>query len=106
MFFGIPFLLAPGYTLEALGLPDVNTIPIRIVGAALIGIGGISLIAHQKSREVYRSLLALKIIWSLAAIFGLLMEVIKTPHWVLYVGLGIFGFFSILWTHYWVRIKK
>ena len=100
--FGLPLLLAPEWTLHLFGFPAVELLTTRLVGAALLGIGGVSLIVRQKSssREVYNTLLSLKLIWSWAAILGIFMTILETGQKVLWLFLLIFVFFFLLWGWY------
>src|SRR3989344_9178070 len=98
--FGIPLLLAPQWTLTLFGFQAAELLTPRLVGAALLGIGGISLIARNESKEVYRSLLLLKILWSVSVIIAIILTLIEgapTSSWII---LMIFIFFSGLWCHY------
>ena len=95
--FGIPLLLFPGWTLQLFGFSDVEVLTARLVGAALLGIGGISFIAKEKNKEIYQVLLKLKIIWSGAAILGITITMIEGAPVATWLFLGIFTFFFVLW---------
>jgi hypothetical protein len=56
----IPLIFFPKIFLGLLGFPIVETLTARLVGAALIGIGGASLFAYNKKIETYNILLTLK----------------------------------------------
>lgn len=43
MIFAFPLLFAPAWTLGLFGIPVAASLPVRLVGAALIGIGGVFL---------------------------------------------------------------
>lgn len=100
--FAIPLFFAPEWTLELLGFTTIDVFSARIIAAALFGIGGVSLIAHKRDKESYKSLLDLKIIWSISAITGMLLSLEQAPQtaWML---IGIFMAFSLIWIYY--RIK-
>jgi hypothetical protein len=102
-FFGIPLLIAPFWTLDLLGYTIVEPLLARLVGAALLGIGGISLLAKDYSKETYRALLSLKIIWSLAAIVGITLSIFQGSPPFTFVILILFASFSGLWM--WWRSK-
>ena len=99
--FGIPLLFAPKWTLDVFGFQAAELLTARLVGAALIGIGGISFFAREKSADVYRSLLLLKILWSFAAIIGIVLTLIEGAPKTTFIFLMIFALFSGLWLHYW-----
>jgi len=87
--------------LNLLGFALVEPITARLVGAALLGIGGSSLITQCAGKESFKSLLTLKIIWSLGAIIGLLLSIyekVAPPSTWLF--LGLFGLFLGVWVYY------
>ena len=98
--FAVPLLLVPEFTLNLFGWTTVDPLASRLVGAALMGIGGESLLVRNASVEVYRAMLDLKIIWSLAAIFGIGASMVTGGPWMGWVLLGIFGLFCALWIYY------
>ena len=102
--FGIPLLLFPKLTLNLFSLQTTETLTARLVGAALLSIGGISLLAHKKSKEVYDTLLSLKLIWSGAAIIGISISIIQGAPKTVYFFLIIFIFFFLLWSWYQKKI--
>jgi hypothetical protein len=72
-----------------------------LVGAALLGIGGESLLGWNNPIEAYRAMLNLKIIWSLAAIFGIILTLIYNGGPLMtYVVLLLFAVFSGIWIYY------
>lgn len=53
MLFAIPLLFFPEFLLPLLGWKVVDPITSRLVGAALLGIGGESLLGRNASKEVF-----------------------------------------------------
>lgn len=104
--FGLPLLFFPGFVLNIFGLGTSETIMARLVGAALLGIGGISLAAKEKSKENYESLLLMKIIWSISAIIGLSLSAILDFELKVIPILSIFVLFSIVWIYYYNSLRK
>ena len=45
---GLPLLFAPGWLLSLFGWTVIDNFTARLIGAALIGIGGISLLKHKE----------------------------------------------------------
>jgi len=106
MIFGIPMFLAPVWASGLLGIEDQSALTIRLVAAALLAIGGISLLVHKSSVEVYQALLKLKIIWSLFAIIAILISLISSFSFELLVVLIVFCIFSTTWIYYFDRVGK
>ena len=72
--FAIPLIFFPERFLALFGILAVETVTPRLVGAALVGIGGASFFVRNKSKESYDIMLTLKILWSSAAILALLVS--------------------------------
>jgi len=100
--FAIPLIIDPNWTLTILGFQNPDIFTARLVAAALFGIGGVSLVAHNRGKESYKTLLDLKIIWSIAAITGMLLSLNQAPQtaWLL---IAIFMSFSAIWIYYRLR---
>jgi hypothetical protein len=98
--FAIPLMFFPAWLLNLLTLPVDETVTARLVGAALIGIGGASFFAHKKGWETYDILLTLKILWSVSAIVALLISFFVTMNPVIWLLIIIFGVFSGIWMYY------
>lgn len=105
--FGIPLLFFPEYFLLFCNLPPVtDLLSLRLVGAALLGIGGISLLSNKAGFETYNSLLNLKIIWSVSALIGILIAMNQgypSKGWLFFF---IFLVFSLIWIYYKLRINN
>jgi len=103
--FGLPLLLAPVWILTLLGWTTVDPATARLVGAALLGIGGESLLMRNASLETFKAMLNLKVIWSLSAIFGIVASIIEGAPPMSWGFLGIFVTFSAIWITYRVRMR-
>ena len=103
--FGIPLLIAPVWALTLFGWQYVDPATSRLVGAALLGIGGESLLARNTSIETFKAMLNLKIIWSLAAIYGITASIIQGAPPMGFVFLAIFAVFSAIWIYYRVKLN-
>ena len=71
--FAVPLLIAPVWLLTLFGFENPDPFTARLVGAALLGIGGESLLGWEGLLDAFRAMLNLKIIWSLAAIGGIIL---------------------------------
>ena len=100
MLFGIPLLFFPEFFMPLLGWTLVDPITSRLVGAALIGIGGESLLSRNASRDVFKALLSLKIIWASAAVIGLVLGIINGAPTLAWGFLVIFVGFLGVWIYY------
>lgn len=98
---GVPLLIAPIWFLTLFGFENPDPFTARLVGAALLGIGGESLLGWNGPIEAFRAMLNLKIIWSLAAIFGIILTLIFNGGPLMtYMVLLLFAVFSGLWMYY------
>ena len=104
--FAIPLLLAPVWLLTLFGFANPDPFTARLVGAALLGIGGESLLGWEGPIEAFRAMLNLKIIWSLAAIGGIMLTLLVSGGPLMaYLLLLIFAGFSGLWMYYRVLLR-
>lgn len=103
--FAVPLFIAPVWSLELLGWQQVDPYTTRIAAAALFGIGIESYLGRDAGVESFRTMLTLKVIWSLAAVVGLAWSLAQGAQgrppfaWAV---LAIFVAFNILWM-YWRR---
>ena len=105
--FAVPLILAPRAFLGLLGWTSIDPVAARLVGAALIGIGGESYLGRNASLETYRGMLNLKILWSASAFFGLLFTLLSEGQPVMaWAFVAIFGGFCCLWSYYRVRLGR
>lgn len=101
----VPLFFFPESFLSLFGWKSVDPLMSRIVASALFGIGGISLIARNSSRETFTVLLNLKIIWSLCAIIGFAVSIFTSDYpAIVWLFLLTFVLFSVTWAYYRIRI--
>jgi uncharacterized membrane protein len=103
---GLPLLIAPEPLLQRLGWSCVDPVAARLVGAALLGIGGQSFLMRDGSREAYRAMLGLKVIWSLAAVVALVIAIGRGAPPAAVVFLSIFIAFAGVWVHHALRMRQ
>lgn len=99
LLFALPLLFAPGQTLAFFGISG-DAILARLIGAALIGIGGTSLLERNASRDTYSALLTLKLLWSGTATFALLFGAATTTLWSLWLFTAVFFGFFCVWAYF------
>ena len=103
--FAIPLLFFTEQFLQYLHFSDENLVFVRLVGAALIGIGGVSFVMHKEGVEVYRVMLALKLLWSGGAIFAIGVSLMQGAPQITWIFLSIFVIFFVVWGHYYREIN-
>ena len=96
--FGIPLLLFPSWILSLFHVFPEEFVMARLVGAALLGIGGASLFCE--AQESFSSFLNLKIIWSLSALVALGISLFLGASLRLWIIFGIFLGFSFIWVYF------
>ncbi|MBN1792232.1 hypothetical protein JW826_00935 [Candidatus Woesearchaeota archaeon] len=106
--FAIPLLFFPRIFLSALGFTTIDPLAARLVGAALVGIGGASFIMRDKGRDAYESMLSLKLLWSSTAILAAAITLVeRSAPLAASVGiLLVFAAFFLVWAHYRQRIRQ
>lgn len=100
MVFGIPLIFFPEFVLNLLNIFTRDFLTARLVGAALLGIGGASLLNYRGCFEEYRIMLNLKIIWAISAIIAISLSLFESFNRNVYFLLGIFIVFLSVWIYY------
>jgi hypothetical protein len=104
--FAIPLLIAPTWLLGSLGWEHPDPVTARLVAAALIGIGGQSLLGRHDSVAAYRAMLNLKLLWSAAALVGLFLSMVSGAPPFTWAVFAVFLAFFGVWFYYRVRLKQ
>lgn len=107
--FAVPLFIAPVFLLKILNWQIIDPLMARMVAAALFGIGIESLLCIKLGTDAFIAMLNLKIIWSFAAITGLIIGLIQGLFGSTVVGLVlllIFTAFNILWIYWRLYFKK
>jgi hypothetical protein len=103
--FAIPLLLIPEVIMPLVGWKIVDPITSRLVGAALLGIGVESLLGRNASREVFKAMLNLKVVWASGAVLGITLGIIVGAPASAWLFLAIFVLFLIVWSYYWITLR-
>ena len=103
--FAIPLFLFPEHLLTFFGFTVIDPLMARLVAAALFGIGITSFLMHKGKKETYLAMLKLKLIWSSFAIIALLWALLTLQLWSIYLILGIFVIFWLVWLHYFRKLS-
>ena len=98
--FALPLIFYPTWLLGLFGLPSSEAVMARLVGAALVGIGGASLFSYSKSKESYDILLTLKLLWSSTAILALVLSLLNGAPASIWLFIFIFVVFFFIWLYY------
>ena len=104
--FGIPLILFPTWTLNLFGFEAANLLLARLVGAALVAIGGTSLMIYKKDKSAYIPMLQLKLLWSGTAIVAIILSLNEGDMTAKYVILAIFASFFMVWFYYFKQLSK
>lgn len=105
MLFALPLIFFPEYILPLFGWASFDPVMPRMVGAALLGIGGESLFSRNAPREVFTALLRLKIIWASGAILALGLGILNGGPIATWGFLAIFVGFLGIWIYFSIKIN-
>lgn len=106
LMFAVPLFVAPVTTLELFGWTTVDPLVTRLVAAALVGIGVESYLGRHGTREQFRGMLRLKVLWSLTANAGIALSIAQGAPAMAWLFQAIFVGFSALWISYAVRLGR
>lgn len=103
--FALPLFFFPETFLGFLGIETFNPLFVRLVAAALFGIGIESLLGRNGSVEAFKAMLNLKIIWSSAAVLGIIISLREiTADLIIWLILFTFIAFNLLWAYWRKRL--
>lgn len=102
----VPLLLVPEEILPLVGWKTVDPVSTRLVGAALMAIGVQSWRGRRAGVPEYRALLALKVVWSAAAIAGLTIAIGRGAPPLAFLFLAVFLAFAGVWSQYAIRLRQ
>lgn len=105
LLFAVPMMIAPVTTMGLFGWAPIDPVMTRVVAAALIGIGVESLLGYGSTREHFRGMLRLKVLWSLAANVGIFASILQGAPPAAWLFQAIFVAFSALWITYSLRMR-
>lgn len=83
-------------------LTTIDPVATRLVGAALFGIAGASLLSRRTSLATFRALLRLKILWTGAAVFSVVLSIDQGAPASAWLLLLIVASLGAMWT-YWLQ---
>ena len=93
--------------LTLFGWQTVDPFTARLVGAALIGIGGASLLERNASAETFRAMLTLKLLWASAAVIGMTVTMLTGNYPLIGWGMiAIFVAFFFIWLYYRLQLQE
>jgi thiol:disulfide interchange protein len=104
LLFGFPLFFAPIWFLGLFGF-EADVVTARLAAAALLGIGTVSLLKKEGSKESYQSLLLLKLLWSSAATIGLCLSYVQLREPILGLFILVFAGFFVVWASYYHRLR-
>jgi hypothetical protein len=102
----VPLLVAPAAVLRHFGWTCVDPAATRLVAAALVAIGGQSFLGRNAGVEIYRAMLSLKVIWSIAAVVGLVASIGDGAPPAAWAFLCLFIVFAGVWVHHAIRFRQ
>jgi hypothetical protein len=102
----VPLLVAPRAVLELLGWSSVDPLATRLVAAALFGIGIESWLGRRAGIDTFRAMLDLKVIWSGAAVVGVLWSQLEGGPPAGWGVLAIFLVFHTVWVRYRLALRR
>jgi hypothetical protein len=106
LLFAIPLIFFPDFVLPLFDIHAYDLLTPRLVGAALIGIGGTSFVVRNEGGLVFNALLNLKILWSFSAILSIAFYVMEGGSKMAWIPLAFFFVFAVVWNYYKFILNK
>jgi hypothetical protein len=102
----IPLFVAPAGVLGHFGWTCVDPVATRLVAAALFAIGAQSFFSRNAGVEITRAMLSFKVLWSLAAVVGLVASIGDGAPSAAWAFLSLFIVFAGVWVHHAIRFRQ
>ncbi len=102
----VPLFVAPAAVLRHFGWTCIDPVSTRIAAAALFAIGGQSFLGRNDGVQTYRAMLSLKVLWSIAAVVGLVVSIGEGAPPAAWAFLCLFITFSGVWVHHAIRFRQ
>lgn len=107
LIFAIPLILTPKTILSIIGINEAGALlSTKIVGCALIAIGGNSFLMRNSNIETYKSMLRLKMLWSGSIIFSILASLTELKIQTSIFLLSTFTGFFCVWAYYFKKLTQ
>lgn len=106
LLFAAPLFIAPVITLRQFGWETVDPVATRLVASAFLAIGTTSLLTRNADASSYRSLLILKLIWSVMALISLMINLVHGAPLFTWAAVAIFVVFFFVWAYYFKKLKS
>jgi len=75
-------------------------------GAAMIAIGGVSILVIKDKLDSFKSLLKLKLLWSASAIVGIGISLNENFHDSYFFAFSFFVLFFVVWSYYYFKLFR
>lgn len=108
MLFGVPLLLVPHDIAAVFQFQDQGLFVLRLLGAALIGLGiGSMLVCREREEWAgFEAIVHLKIVWTLLSLVAILWSIFDGAPQSAWLFFGIFCVFAIGWIYFEWRLRK
>lgn len=96
----VPLLIIPAESMQFVGFAPGDLFVERLLGASMLGIGGVSLVASCAGRARIESAMLLNVVWSGTAVFGSLLSMDDAPSCGAWCFLLFFAGSCAVWLHW------
>lgn len=108
MLFGVPLLLVPHDIAAVFGFVDQGVFVLRLLGAALIGLGVGSMLVCREREEWagFEAIVRLKIVWTVLSLIAILWSIFDGAPKSAWIFFDIFLVFAIGWIYFGWKLRK
>jgi hypothetical protein len=108
MIFGIPLLLVPHDIAAVFQFEDQGLFVLRLIGAALIGIGmgSVLVVGERGQRGGFEAIVNLKLVWTIFSVIGIGLSISDGAPKSAWLFFAIFCVFAIGWIYHAVQLRK
>lgn len=106
MLFGVPLLLVPHDLAAVFGFEDQGVFVLRLLGAALIGVGTGSVLTCHEHGCGFHAIVNLKLVWTILSALAILWSIFDGAPQAAWLFFGIFFVFAIGWIYLRLKLGK
>lgn len=100
MLFGVPLLLVPHDLAAVFGFEDQGVFVLRLLGAAIIGVGMGSVLVCREHGCGLHAIVNLKLVWTILSAAAILWSIFDGAPQAAWLFFGIFCAFAVVWAYF------
>lgn len=102
----VPLVLEPMDTMAFLGFSGSEFFAERLLGASMLGIGALSLLASRSHRTMIQTTVLLNVVWSGTSVFATVLVMEQSDSWGVWGSLLFFATSCAIWLYWLAKLER